>query len=96
LSSELSGKKAILLVAAAIVGIFFVLQALFGFPIFKPKSDVVDNSAVVIIKDQSDGSCIVEASDRIPRSISECPYEKDDVITITYTEGTDQIKNHKP
>ena len=38
----------------------------------------------------------MEASDRIPRSISECPYEKDDVITITYTEGTDQIKNHKP
>jgi hypothetical protein len=52
MSSELSGKKAILLVAAAIVGIFFVLQALFGFPIFKPKSDIVDNSAVVIIKDQ--------------------------------------------
>jgi hypothetical protein len=29
------------------VGIFFVLQALFGFPIFKPKSDIVDSSAVV-------------------------------------------------
>jgi hypothetical protein len=96
MSSELSGKKGILLVAAAVVGIFFVLQALFGFPIFKPKSDIVDSNAVVIIKDQSDGSCIVEASDRIPRSLSECPYEKDDMITITYTEGTDQIKNHKP
>jgi hypothetical protein len=96
MSSELSGKKAIVLVAAAIVGIFFVLQALFGFPIFKPKSDIVDNSAVVIIKDPSDGSCIVEASDRIPRAIFECPYEKGEVITITYTEGTDQIKNHEP
>ena len=96
MSSELSGKKAIVLVAAAIVGIFFVLQALFGFPIFKPKSDIVDNSAVVIIKDPSDGSCIVEASDRIPRAILECHYEKGEVITITYTEGTDQIKNHEP
>ena len=96
MSSELSGKKAIILVAAAIVGIFFVLQALFGFPIFKPKSDIVDNSAVVIIKDRSDDSCIVEASDRIPRAILECPYEKGDVITITYIEGTDQIKNHEP
>lgn len=96
MSSELSGKKALLLVAAAIIGIFFVLEALFGFPIFKPKSDIVDDNAVVIIKDLEDGSCIVEASDKIPRSILECPYGEGDVITITYTEGSDQIKDHKP
>lgn len=50
MSSELSGKKALLLVAAAIIGIFFVLEALFGFPIFKPKSDIVDDNAVIIMK----------------------------------------------
>ena len=81
---------------SAIVGIFFVLQALFGFPIFKPRSDIVDDNTVVLIKDPEDGSCIVEAADKIPRSISECPYEKGDIITITYTEGTDQIKSHAP
>lgn len=96
MSIDLSGKKPILLVAAAIVGIFFVLQALFGFPIFKPRPDIVDDNAVVIIKDPEDGSCIVEALDKIPRSISECPYEKGDIVTITFTEGTDQVKNHKP
>lgn len=69
-------------------------EIFFGFPIFKPKSDIVDDNAVVTIKDLEDGSCIVEALDKIPRSILECPYG--DVITITYTEGSDQIKDHKP
>lgn len=35
-------------------------------------------------------------TNRSNRCISECPYEKGDIITIIYTEGTDQIKNHEP
>jgi hypothetical protein len=44
------------MVAAAIIGIFFVREALFGFPIFKPKSDIVDDNVVVVvtIKDLED------------------------------------------
>ena len=77
------GKRMLIYASIAIVGIFFGLQALFGFPLFKSfESDSIDDARVVM-KDAS-GTCILEASDKIPRVIHNCPYDKEDIVTITY------------
>jgi len=87
------GKRMLIYAGIAIVGIFFGLQAMFGFPLFKSfESDSVDDARVVI-KDAS-GTCILEASDKIPRVIHNCPYDKEDIVTITYKKGTPDIRTH--
>lgn len=87
------GKKMLIYASIAIVGIFFGLQAMFGFPLFKAfESDSVDD-ARVIIKDAS-GTCVVEASDKIPRVIHNCPYNKQDIVMITYKKGSPEIRTH--
>ena len=69
------GRKMLIYAGIAIVGIFFGLQAMFGFPLFKSfESDSVSD-ARVIIKDAS-GTCVLEATDKIPRVIQKCPYTK--------------------
>jgi hypothetical protein len=54
-----SGKKVIPLIAGVIVGVFFGLQALFGFPIMTAFESDVQDSARIIIKDKS-GTCVIE------------------------------------
>jgi hypothetical protein len=77
----------------AIVGIFFGLQAMFGFPLFKSfENDIVGDSRIVI-KDAS-GTCILEGSDKIPRVIHNCPYDKEDIVIITYKKGSPDIRTH--
>ena len=89
------GKKMLIYASVAIVGIFFALQALFGFPLFKSFESDIISDARVVIKDAS-GTCILEASDKIPRVIHNCPYDKDDIVTITYKKGSPDIKGHSP
>src|SRR6476619_3262531 len=81
--SRMSGKKLAALVILVVIGAFFVIQALFGFPI-----------KYVFIKDDS-GTCIVEASDHQPRSIPNCPYKVGDTIIVTFKEGTEVIEHYK-
>lgn len=89
------GKKMLIYAGIAIVGIFFGLQAMFGFPLFKSfESDSVSDARVVI-KDAS-GTCILEASDKIPRVIQNCPYDKEEIVSITYKKGSPDIRTHNP
>jgi hypothetical protein len=54
---------------------------LFGFPLLKLfESDSVSDARVVI-KDAS-GTCVLEAPDKIPRIIQNCPYDKEDIVSI--------------
>lgn len=38
---------------------------------------------------------MVEASDKIPRTIEKCPYESGDNITIGYKQGMPSLENHR-
>ena len=90
----LSGKKLAALAILLIIGAFFAVQALFGFPIKDIFRKNFTGDAKVVIKDDS-GTCIVEASDHQPRSVPKCPYKVGDTITVTFKEGTEFIEKYK-
>jgi len=50
---------------------------------------------VVSIQIKQDNTCIVEASDGVPRSIDNCPYQVGDNITINYKQGIPAIESHR-
>lgn len=69
------GKKMLIYAGIAIVGIFFGLQAMFGFPLFKSfESDSVSDARVVI-KD-ANGNCVLEASDKFRGYFTIAPMTK--------------------
>jgi hypothetical protein len=88
------GKKMALLAGLTIGIAFFGLQAMFGFPILNSLRGGVTDEARVTIKDASSGICVVEASDGIPREISNCQYKKDDVLVVSYEQGRPNLKSH--
>ena len=47
----------------------------------------------VIIKGEQ-GTCTVQAEDDVPRTISDCPYEVGDTISITYKREQPPISEH--
>ena len=49
----------------------------------------------VIIKDAS-RTFVLEATDKIPRVIQKCPYDKEDIVSITYKNGLPDIRTHNP
>ena len=93
--SRMSGKKLAGIVILVVIGAFFVIQALFGFPIKDVFRNDVTEAAKVVIKDNA-GTCIVEASDHQPRAISNCPYKAGDTIIVTFKEGTQFIEKYAP
>jgi hypothetical protein len=66
--------------------------ALSGFRVTQLFSPGITEEAVVRV---SKVDCIVEGSDRIPREISNCPYEEDDRVIITYKAQQPSIEAHK-
>ncbi|MDN5868108.1 MAG: hypothetical protein L0H55_12025 [Candidatus Nitrosocosmicus sp.] len=48
----------------------------------------------VIVEIKQNGTCIMEASDDIPRTIQNCPYEQGDNITISYKQGLPGMQSH--
>ena len=50
----------------------------------------------VVIKIKEGDACIVEASDGIPRQITNCPYKEGDTITIVYRQQQPAIQSHSP
>ncbi|WP_148687222.1 hypothetical protein [Candidatus Nitrosocosmicus hydrocola] len=46
----------------------------------------------VSVKIKQNDTCIVEASDGIPRSINNCPFNVGDNVTITYKQGLPTIE----
>ena len=89
----LSGKKLAALAILLIIGAFFAVQALFGFPIKDLFRKEITDEAKVVIKDQQ-GTCVVEGSDSQPRSIPNCSYKVGDTIVVTFKEGTAPIEKH--
>ena len=73
-------------------GILLVF-ALSGFRVTKLFSPGITEEVVVSAKQR--GSCIVEASDRVPREISNCPYEEGENIIIAYKAQQPSIESHR-
>ena len=93
LFSSMPGKKMALLVGIIIIGGFFGVQALFGFP-FKDliRSNITDQEKVVT---KSEGTCVVIGSDQHPRGISNCPFKVGDTLMITYKQGTAPVEKYQ-
>ena len=94
--SRMSGKELGIIVILVITGGFFAVQAMFGFPI----KDIIirkeiTEEAKIVLKDNQ-GTCIVEASDQEPRTISNCPYNIGDKLIITFKQGTVPIQKYHP
>ena len=68
---------------------------MFGFPLFKSFESDSLSDARVVIKDSS-RTCVLEATDKIPRVIQNCPYDKEDIVSITYKKGSPDIRTHNP
>ncbi|MDF0682526.1 MAG: hypothetical protein P0116_16330 [Candidatus Nitrosocosmicus sp.] len=79
---------AIVFVIAGVVIVFVLmggsLRQLFS-------SSIEENAMVQISKD---GKCIVEGSDKIPRTIENCQYKTGDNITIRYKQGMPALESH--
>ena len=82
-----------LLVVIIIIGAFFGVQAMFGFPIKDLiRSDVTDQAKIVT---KSNGTCVVIGSDQHPRGISNCPYKPGDTLIITYKQGMASVEKYQ-
>jgi len=87
---ELSPKVlGIIFIAGGVVLVFVLLGGSLG----QMFSSGIEENVVVTIK-QGD-TCVVEASDDVPRSISSCPYQKGENVTITYKQGLPAIEKHR-
>jgi hypothetical protein len=81
-----------------ILGLLFLLLGvvivfiLLGGSLGQLFSSSIQENVIVEIK-QSE-TCIVEASDNIPRKIQNCPYEQGHNITISYKQGLPGIQSH--
>jgi hypothetical protein len=84
------GKLAIILIIAGIIIVF----AISGFQardvFFSPN---ITEETEVIIKDEQ-GTCTVQAEDDVPRTISDCPYDVGNTISITYKREQPPILEH--
>jgi hypothetical protein len=89
----MSGKKLALLAVIIIMGGFFGLQAMFGFPIKDLiRSDVTDQEKVVT---KSETTCVVIGADQHPRGIPDCPYKVGDTLIITYKQGMASVEKYQ-
>ena len=91
--SRMSGKRLGIIVIIAIIGGFFAVQAMFGFPIKDIIRKEVTEENKVILKDQ-EGTCVVEGSDQQPRGIPNCPYKIGDTVIVTFKQGTAPIEKY--
>jgi hypothetical protein len=89
----MSGKKLGILIALIGLGGFVAVQAMFGFPIKDLIRKDITDEAKVVAKDQQ-GTCVVEGSDHQPRGILNCPYKKDDILIVTFKQGTAPIEKY--
>ncbi len=93
LFSSMSGKKMALLVVIIIIGGFFGVQAMFGFPIKDLIRTDVTGQAKIVTK--SEGTCVVIGSDQHPRGIPDCQYKIGDTLIITYKQGMASVEKYQ-
>ena len=72
------GKLAIIFIIAGVV----LVLAIMGSSATNLFSKKITEEAEVTIKQGE--NCVVEASDKVPRTIANCPYNVNDTIVITY------------
>ena len=77
----------------AIGGGFLAVMALTGFQILDLFQPSVTEEATVTLRVGTD--CIVEGSDAIPRTISNCEYSEGDTILITYQPQRPTLERHE-
>jgi len=82
-------KLAVFLIAGGVLAVF-VLSGFQARNLFSPS---ITEEVKVQIK-QGD-VCVVEASDRIPRTISDCHYNVGDTLLITYKPQQPSIERHE-
>ena len=87
---SVSPKILALIFGIAAVAIIFALLGSSAKSLF---SGSITDEAVVIIKQGS--NCIVEGGDEIPRTITDCPYNVNDTILITYKAQQPAIEKHE-
>ena len=83
------GKLAIVFIIAGVV----LVIAIRGSSATNLFSENITEEAKVTIK--QDKNCIVEASDEVPRTITNCPYNVNDTILITYKPQQPGVENHE-
>jgi hypothetical protein len=85
------GKLAIILIAAGVSIVFLISGFQARDVLFAPN---ISEESEVIIKDGQQGTCIVQAEDDVPRTISDCPYDIGDIISITYKREQPPLLEH--
>ncbi|HZB79924.1 MAG TPA: hypothetical protein VE264_01460 [Nitrososphaera sp.] len=89
---DISLKRLAIIIIAAGVIIVFALSGFQARNLFAPS---ITEDAQVIIKNQQDGTCVVEGSDRVPRTISNCLYNTGDTVSISYKSEQPSIERHE-
>jgi hypothetical protein len=80
---------AILFIIAGIIVVFMLM----GGSLTQLFSSSIQETVQIQIKQGN--TCVVEASDGIPRSIENCPYQQGDNITINYKQGLPSLESHQ-
>lgn len=88
---DISPKKLALILIGVGVVIVFAISGFQAANLFAPS--VTENAQVLI---KQGGDCIVEGSDRVPRTITDCPYNEGDTISITYKPQQPSLESHRP
>ena len=76
-----------------LAGGFVIVFMLMGGSLNQLFRSSVQESILVQIKEGN--TCVVEASDGIPRSINNCPYQKGENITVNYKQGMPSLESHR-
>jgi hypothetical protein len=82
---------AIIIIAAGVIIVF----AISGFQARNLFAPSISENAQVSIKNPEEGTCVLEGSDRVPRTISNCPYNTGDTVSITYKPQQPSIERHE-
>ena len=88
---DISPKMLAIIIIAAGVIIVFAISGFQARNLFAPS---ITEDVKVLLKDQ-DGTCIVEGSDNVPRTISDCAYNVGDSLSITYKPQQPAIERHE-
>ena len=75
-----------------IAGIVLVLAIMGSSATSLFRGNVTEEAKVTIKHGEN---CVVEASDEIPRTIANCPYNVNDTIVITYKPQQPGVENHE-
>ena len=81
---------AIIIIAAGVIIVF----AISGFQVRNLFAPSITEDVKVLLKNQ-DGTCVVEGSDSVPRTISGCAYNVGDSLSITYKPQQPAIERHE-